>query len=235
MSSIYLKAGQGTEEWLRGRSGAITASMASECRKRLKSGANKGDHTKAGHDYAFKLAVERISGEPLDDLQFDPWQARRGRELEPEAREAYERRKCLESAVEQVGLALTEDRRYGASVDGLVGDEGIIEIKCYLSPSKLSAILLSADIGDCMDQIQMGLWVTDRRWADFVLYCPALQCIGRDLTIIRVDRDDDYIDEMQTELAQFDALVESYRARLEVVTDDGTETDVLIKMIEEAS
>src|SRR5690606_6785212 len=113
MSCIHLDAPQGSTEWFAGRLGAITASMATECRKTLKSGANKGDYSQKARDYGFKLAVERISGELLDDPQFDPWQAKRGRELEPEARLAYE--ETMAVLVEQTGLALTEDRLFGAS------------------------------------------------------------------------------------------------------------------------
>jgi hypothetical protein len=212
MSCIHLEAEQGTQEWLQGRCAAVTASMATECRKRLKSGPNKGDFSKAAHDYAFKLAVERISGELLDDPQFDPWQAKRGRELEPEARLAYEERKGV--LVEQTGLALTEDRRFGASVDGLIDEDGSLEIKCFLAPAKLAPILLHGDIGDCMDQIQMGLWITGRKWCDFVLYAPALRCINKHLTIIRIERDDNYIEALEQDLIAFDALVEQYRDKL---------------------
>lgn len=212
MSCIHLLAPQGSPEWFQGRCAAVTASQFADARTRLKSGANKGDFSKAAKDYAFKLAVERISGELLDDPQFDPWQARRGRELEPEARLMYEERTA--TLVEQTGLALTDDRLFGASVDGLVGDNGIIEIKCFLAPSKLAPILLSGDIGECMDQVQGGLWITGRDWSDFVLYCPALKSIDRHLTIIRVERNDDHITEMERDLLVFNDLVNDYVEKL---------------------
>lgn len=212
MSCIYLNSPQGSDQWYQDRCAAITASMFSEARKRLKSGPNKGDFSQAAHNYAFKLAVERISGQLLDEPDFDPWQARRGRELEPEARLLYEER--YEVLTEQVGLALTEDRLFGASVDSLIGDDGIQEIKCFLAPAKLKGILLDGDIGECMDQVMGGLWISGRQWCDFTLYCPALSNIGRDLTVIRVHRDDDYIAGMEPELLEFNALVESYRSKL---------------------
>lgn len=205
MSVQHIIADQGTPEWFQARTGAITASMFTECRKRLKSGPNKGGFSQAAKDYAFKLAVERISGEILDEPQFDPWQARRGRELEPEARLAYEERTA--NWVEQTGLALTEDGKFGASVDGLINDDGGIEIKCFLAPSKLAPILLEKDIGDCKDQIQGGMWITGREWHDFVLYCPALRTINQHLTIIRVERDNEYIEAMQSDLLEFDKYV----------------------------
>ena len=212
MSCIHLNAPQGTEAWFNERVGAITASMFAEARKKLKSGPSKGDFSKAGHDYAFKLAVERISGELMDDHQFDPWQARRGRELEPEARIAYE--EAREVLVEQTGLALTEDRLFGASVDGLVDDDGSVEIKCFLAPAKLAPILLENDMGDCMDQVQGGMWITGRKWTDFVLYCPALACIGKDLKIIHVERDESFIEQLEADLIEFNGLVDQYVSKL---------------------
>jgi hypothetical protein len=200
--------------------------MYFEARKRLKSGPNKGDYSSAAHDYAFKLAVERISGQLLDEPQFDSWQARRGRELEPEARLLYEER--YEVLTEQTGLALTEDRLFGASVDSLIGDDGIQEIKCFLAPSKIKSILLDGDIGECMDQVQGGMWITGAAWCDFTLYCPALKSIGRDLTVIRVPRDDNYIAEMEPELLAFNELVESYRTRL-----GGAEPEVIEEVAQE--
>jgi len=195
MSCIHLLAPQGSPEWFADRIGAATGSMFAECRKRLKSGANKGDFSQSAKDYAFKLAVERISGELLDDPQFDPWQARRGRELEPVARLLYEERHLV--LVEQTGLALTEDRIFGASLDGLINLDGNLEIKCFLAPAKLAPILLDNDIGDCKDQVQGGMWIDGRKWTDFALFCPALRTVKKELKVIRIERDDDYIAEME--------------------------------------
>lgn len=219
MSCIHLHAPQGTQEWFEARCGSITASMFSECRKRLKSGPNKGDYNSAAKDYAFKLAVERVSGQILDEPQFDPWQARRGRELEPEARLAYESRH--EAFTEQTGLALTEDKLFGASVDGLIDDDGIQEIKCFLAPAKIKGILLDRDLTDYLDQIQGGLWITGRQWCHFTLYCPALKNIGADLTVIEVQRDDDHITEMEIQLLEFNECVEEYHRQLRGMSDMG--------------
>lgn len=212
MSCIHLLSPQGSDKWLDDRKGAVTASMFAEVKKRLKSGENKGDFSQAAKDYAFKLAYERLSGEILEDPKFNPWQAKRGQILEADARLAYEYRKGV--LVEQTGLALTEDRAFGASVDGLVDEDGSIEIKCFLAPAKLAPIFFDNDIGDCMDQVQGGLWITGRKWCDFVLYCPALAKINKDLTIIRVLRDDEYIYEMEQSLIDFNKLVEQYMEKL---------------------
>ena len=217
MSCIILNTPQGSPEWFADRCGAITGSKFTVCRDKYKSACSKGtykkgDFKKEARDYAFKLAYERITGELLEDPEFTPWQAKRGNDLEPEARLKYEGRKGV--LVEQTGLALTEDRLFGASVDGLVDENGSIEIKCFLSPTKLANIILNGDIGDCTDQIQGGLWITVRKWCDFVLYCPALAKIGKDLTIIRVVRDDEYIAELEKDLLEFNCLVNEYETKL---------------------
>ena len=69
-------------------------------------------------------------------------------------------------------------------------------------------------IGDAIEQVQGGVWVTGRKWMDFCLYCPALEVIGREMTIIRVVRDDNYIEKMEASLIEFDMLVEDYKERL---------------------
>ncbi|MDZ7922720.1 MAG: YqaJ viral recombinase family protein [Marinagarivorans sp.] len=212
MSFINVICQQGTEDWFNARVGVITASMASECRKVLVSGPNKGGYSQKAKDYAFKLAYERIACEPLDDHEFSPWQAKRGQLLEGDARSAYEAKNGV--MVIETGFALSSDRIFGASVDGLVGDDGNIEIKCFLSPSKLAPILFENDIGDCSDQVQMGMWITGRKWCDFVLYCPALKSIDRDLTVIRVKRDDEEIQKISEDLLKFNSFVQSIENQL---------------------
>lgn len=199
---------QGSPEWHQARCGAITGSMFVECRKRLKSGPNKGDFSAAGKQYAFRLAVERISGQLLAEDKFETFEMRRGRELEPEARLLHEEAKGI--LVEQTGFVLTEDGKFGVSVDGFIDDDGISEYKCFIGPSSLMPIVLEGDWSDCKDQVQGGMWVTGRKWAHFVLYCPALKPVNKHLTIIEAERDNDYIEELQSDLLAFDGLVESY-------------------------
>jgi hypothetical protein len=184
---IIVDCDQGSEEWHKARTGAITASNFAECRKTLASGKNKGEHSAKAKQYAFKLAIERISGELLSEDKFDTWEMKRGRELEPEARLYYEDEKGV--LVQQTGFVLTDDKLFGASVDGLVGDKGMCEYKCFVGPSSLMPILLENDISDCIDQVQGGMWITGRIYSHFVLYCPALKSINKHLTIFEIERD----------------------------------------------
>ena len=209
---IIVNCQQGQPEWFAARCGVTTASNFAECRKRLKSGKNKGDFSSKAKEYAFKLAIERISGELLSEDKFETWEMRRGRELEPEARLAHEEKMGL--LVEQTGLVLTDDNKFGASADGLIDEYGAAEYKCFVSSASLMPILLENDIESCTDQVQGQLWITGRKWSHFVLYCPALKVIGKDLTIIQVERDDDYIEALEADMWEFDRLVTKYEQQL---------------------
>ena len=204
---------QGTPEWHMARAGVITASNFKLCTTVLKSGKNKGEVSKAAKEYAFRIAVERISGQPLDDNFYETYAMRRGRELEEEARLKHEEKKGI--LVDQSGIILTDDRKFGASVDGFIDLDGCSEYKCFIGPSSLMPILLDGNLEDIEAQMQGQMWVTDRKYCDFVLYCPALKPIDKDLTIITVQRDDDYIAEMEEGLIEFDKLVNEYKTILE--------------------
>ena len=202
---IVHRAPQGSPECHAARAGCITASMFRVAREKLKTGANKGNPSAAANDYAFRLAVERISGQPLDE-GFETWQMRRGHEMEPAARFAHE---CAVGViVEPCGFVTTDDGLFGASADGLIGDHGGAEYKCLVSPEKLRDVYLTGDLSDYMDQVQGGMWITGRRWWDFCVYCPALEPIGRALFHRRVERDDDWIEAMETDLWSFAGLVQ---------------------------
>ena len=210
---IIIDCEQGTEAWHIARSGVISSSNFKLCTTILKSGKNKGEVSKAAKEYAFRIAVERISGQPLDDNFYETYAMRRGRELEEEARLKHEEKKGI--LVDQSGIILTDDRKFGASVDGFIDLDGCSEYKCFIGPSSLMPILLDGNLEDIEAQMQGQMWVTDRKWCDFVLYCPALKPIDKDLTIITVQRDDDYIEEMEAGLIEFDKLVNEYKAKLE--------------------
>lgn len=209
---VYIECDQGSPEWHQARAGCITGSKVRDIRDLLKSGPNKGDFSKASHDLAFRLAVERITGQPLDDDEFSPWQAARGQRLEPEAREAHEVQHGV--VVQPMGFIRTTDGKFGVSVDGLIGEEEGAEYKCFLAPSKLRRVLTEGDWSDVIDQCQFSLAVTGRKRWHMGLYCPQLGVIDRALTVHVAERDDDYIDAMWADLLRFDKLVERYRAAL---------------------
>lgn len=208
---IIVNCEQGSKEWHEARAGVITASMFETARAKLKSGSSKGEPTKAALDYAFSLAIERISGTPLDE-GFETWQMRRGHELEPMARMEHEAQTGL--LVQRAGFVLTDDSAFGASADGLIGEDGGSEYKCFLAPEKLRAFHIDNDASGIMDQVQGCMWITGRKWWHVGMYCPALESVGRQLWWQEFKRDDNYIESLEVDLWQFKLLVDQYESKL---------------------
>lgn len=207
-----LEVEQGSAAWHNARAGVITASMFVEFMEKLKTGKNKGGYRKKADDYAFTLAVERISGEPLQGVEFENYAMRRGHELEPVARDLHATIHGID--IEPAGFVRTTDGKFGASADGLIGKDAGTEYKCLTAPERLKSVLVDGDISEFLPQCQGGMWVTGRSVWHLAFYCPALASIGRDLTVFDIERDDDYIHRIETECLEFDRLVESYRREL---------------------
>lgn len=214
---IVYDAPQGSPEWLASRAGVVTASMFVEARKKLKSGPKKGLFSEAAESYAFRLAVERISGTPLDE-GFSTWAMKRGQELEPAARAEIEVK--LGVFIDAAGFVCTDDLKFGASADGFIDLDGGVEIKCLVDPSRIRNVILNNDISEFMDQIQGGMWITGRKWWQFALYCPALEPVGLHLWMKRVERDDNYINEMELDLLEFEKLVSQNEKALREYHDE---------------
>ena len=208
---IIIECEQGSEGWHAARAGCITASMFGDARAKLKSGEKKGRPTSAALDYAFRLAVERISGQPLDE-GFSTWQMKRGKELEPHARLEHELATGL--IVHRAGFITTDDGIFGASADGLIGEDGGSEYKCFLAPEKLRAFHIDNDASSIMDQVQGCMWISGRKWWHVGMYCPALESVGKQLWWHEYQRDDDYIEQLEADLWQFKLLVDQYEERL---------------------
>lgn len=179
------------------------------------AGEKVGEFSEEAKNYAFRLAVERISGKPLDE-GFQTWQMKRGNELEPMARMEHEIQSGL--VVDRVGLVLTDDRAFGASADGFIGEDVGSEYKCFLSPEKLRSFHIDNDASALFDQVQGCMWITGRvRW-HVGLYCPALEAAGRQLWWRVFDRDDDYINDLELDIIEFKALVDFYESELRMRT-----------------
>lgn len=166
-----------------------------------------GDYSEEAKNYAFRLAVERISGEPLDD-GFETWQMRRGHELEEDCRIRHEQ--DIEDLVQLAGFVQTDDGKFGCSADSLIGHDGGAEYKCFIAPDKLRRIVVENDWGDIADQVQGCLWLTGRKWWDMCLYCPPLANAGKDFIRKRVERDDEYIESLEQDLIAFEGLVSDW-------------------------
>jgi len=179
--------------------------------RRAIAGESVGEPSEAALNYAFGLAVERISGKALDN-GFETWQMKRGHELEPEARMVHELKTGL--IVQRAGFVTTDDGVFGASADGLIGQDGGSEYKCFLAPEKLRTFHIDNDASAIMDQVQGCMWITDRKFWHVGMYCPALEVVGRQLWWKEFKRDNDYIDKLEEDLWQFKLLVDGYEAKL---------------------
>ena len=157
MVKIYEELEQGSEEWFEIRRGKMTASHANTIKAN-----GKGLDT-----YCIDKAVEVFSEEREEHIS--NVHTRRGNELEPIAKAYYEERKGVE--VKEIGFAEYNDY-VGVSPDGLVGDDGLIEIKCPAGKGYLYALLGSDIKPEYYDQMQMQMLVMNREWCDFVQFNP---------------------------------------------------------------
>lgn len=194
-----------------------------ESMEKALAGEAVGDWSDAAKNYAFRLAVERISGVPLDE-GFQTWQMKRGQELEPEARRRHEEEAGV--IVQRAGFITTDDGRFGASADGLIGEDSGSEYKCLVSPEGLRDVLLNSDISEFIDQVQGCMWLTGRKTWHFGLYCPALAPVGSDFTWREVARDESYIEALEADLVQFMAVVDDYQAKLTRFSHNPGATDL---------
>ena len=143
---------------------------------------------------------------------------REGHVQEPIARAAYERR--TGNLVDEVGAFATDDDLFLYSPDGLIDGDGLLEVKTLFSPERILTIVGNGDVSDFIDQCMFGLWLTGRQWIDLVVWVPSLE----HLTIKRIDRDEDYIEAMETDLMAFSRLVTQYETTLRTAIQSTTET-----------
>lgn len=193
---------QGSEAWLAARKGCITGSRFKDCRDKLKG----GQPSKACLAYAMDIARERVGGDA--PAKFQNAAMRIGNEQESSARFAYERR--TGNLVEEVGFFTTEDGLYGLSPDGLIDDDGVLEIKTMVSSDTLFSAVADGDISAYMDQCLGYLWLLGRQWVDLVLWAPDLD----HMTIKRITRDEDAIEQLEADLMAFARLVQDYEKTL---------------------
>ena len=197
---------QGSESWLSVRRGVITGSRFKDARDRLKS----GKPSQKAIEYAMDLARERAGGQAPS--KFVNAAMRTGTDQEPLARMAYEAH--TGHIVDEVGFFTTDDYLFGLSPDGLIDDDGVLEIKTMVSSSTLFQAVVHQDISEYIDQIHGYLWLLNRQWVDLVLWAPDLEAIGLGLTIRRIERDENAIEALEADLMEFAGLVKGYEQAL---------------------
>lgn len=197
---------QGSAEWLAQRLGKATASRISDIVAKTKTGWGA-----SRHNYAAQLIAERLTGRLAESYTNAAMQ--RGTEVEPLARDAYSFMTDLD--VEQVGFIQHPTiAMSGASPDGLVGTDGLVEIKCPNTATHIDT-LLGAEIDKGYRlQMQWQMACTGRRWCDFVSFDDRLPPKLR-IFIRRCERDDALIAQLESEVQAFLREIDTKVAALE--------------------
>lgn len=197
---------QGSEEWLKARCGVVTASRFNDVLASIKSG-----EAAARYNYKAEIIAERLTGAPAESYTNAAMQW--GTDHESEARSVYEA--VTGQPVTEVGLIKIDGLEAGASPDGLVGEDGLVEIKC---PNTATHILTRLNPTTAMKkhyaQIQGQLWATNRKWCDLVSYDPRLDD-RLAYFVQRIERDEEYIAKLETEVKQFLKEVDELIERLQ--------------------
>lgn len=190
---------QRSSEWHAARLGKLTASRVADATAKTKTGWGA-----SRANLMADLVVERLTGQPAE--RFVNAAMQHGTDTEPEARAAYEFE--LGVTVEEVGfLDHPSIDMAGASPDGLVGDEGLVEIKCPQSAAHIEALLSKSVPEKYIKQMQWQMACTGRKWCDFATYDPRMPQ-ELQLWVFRVLRNDKMIEELEKEARAFLALLD---------------------------
>jgi hypothetical protein len=210
---------QGTEEWLDQRRGMVTASVVGKLitTKTVKPADN--DYSRA---LTAQLVAERITGwtDPVyvsDDML-------RGTEDEPRAVERYA--EAFNRPVTTVGFMVRTEPTWtlGYSPDGLVGDEGLIEVKSRRAKKQLTTILCNEVPPENMPQLQAGLLVSGRKWIDYVSFCG-----GMPLYVKRVLPDERWFDAITAAVTQLEQTAAEMVAAFQQATEGLPATERVVE------
>lgn len=199
---------QGTSEWFEQRRGKVTASRIADLMAKTKSG-----YSTSRQNYLMQLLCERLTGKIEEGYKSSAMQ--RGNDLEAEARNWYQ----LETGenVEEVSFIDHPKINFaGASPDGLVGAEGLIEIKCPNTATHIETLRKKEPIDRYYKQMQWQMAVTGRKWCDFVSFDNRLP---DNLAYFckRIPRDEAVIQEIEQEVQAFLLELDVTMAELSVM------------------
>lgn len=210
--------------WRMRRCGVVTASRFSDImtQPRTKAAQYAGEWSETAKAYLLEKLAELLTGQPADRFQSAP--TKWGTEWEAEAFE-----KAVPVVAERFGCAIGRpegqfafiehhsEPAIGCSPDGVIGDDGLLELKCPWNPLNSLRTVLSGAMPEKHEaQVQGSLWCTGRRWYAFCSYDPRFERSGVDpLFVARVERDDSYIDrELAPRVLRFRDLLLEEHARL---------------------
>jgi putative phage-type endonuclease len=182
---IILTDEQGSPEWLASRLGRPSASMFSNLI------TTSGKPSSSAKKYIAEMVAERLTGRSKPFYTNEHME--RGNFLEPEAREAYEFITDLE--VVETGFILHDSEEFGCSPDGLVANDGGLEIKCPSDGVHAGYLIDGKVPTKYYQQVQGCMWVTGRDWWDFMSYHPEMPHL-----LVRMERNEEFIEAMATEV-----------------------------------
>jgi putative phage-type endonuclease len=185
---------QRTEGWFQARLGKPSASSFH------KLITPTGKPSASAMSYVDELVAERITGKQANVFVSEAMQ--RGTDLEPLAKEVYEL--ISGESVFDIGFCLHDDLEAGCSPDGLVGDHGLLEIKCPMGNTMVSYLRAGNVLPSTyIPQVQGQMWITNRDSCDFLCYHPDMT-----LLLVRVERDQEFIDKLAEQVEMACALIE---------------------------
>lgn len=153
--------------------------------------------------YAHGLIAERCLNRRIESYM-SPWMEN-GHELEADAMTQYELMRNLETV--EVGFVTSDDGKVGCSPDRLVGDDGLLELKCPKPNTQIDYIIGDDLAKDYYPQLQGQLWITERKWVDIMAYHPEIPPV-----IVRMQRDEGYIDCMRMLLGKVTGYIDEKMA-----------------------
>ena len=187
---------QGTDEWFAARLGKVTASRAADVMTK------KGSAARA--NLSAQLVLERLTNTKGESFSSAAMQW--GVDQEPFARAAYEAHSGV--WVDTVGFVQHPTiERAGASPDGLVGHDGLVEIKCPNTSTMIDTLLTGKVPSNYVTQMQMQMACTGRAWCDYAVFDSRMP-VKAQLFVKRVQRDQKFIDDLNKEIIAFLAEVE---------------------------
>ena len=185
---------QRTPEWFAARLGKVTASKVADVVAKTKSG-----YSTSRDNYMAQLVCERMTGTQAEGFSNSAMQW--GTDQEPLARAAYE--SAMNVLVDETGFIIhPKITEAGASPDGLVGDEGLIEIKCPNTSTHIDTLLSEKVPGKYNIQMQWQMACTGRKWCDFVSFDSRMP-MGLQIFIKRVDYHDAFVKDLESEVKEF--------------------------------
>jgi putative phage-type endonuclease len=202
---------QGSEEWRQARVGSLGASRLHEAIARTKTG-----YGASRANLMAELICERLTGQPAEKFVTQAMQ--HGTDTEPEARSAYEFYQGV--TVDQVGLIrhpIIEGSH--ASPDGLIGEDGGLEVKCPQPAAHIETLLGQEIPAKYVTQMMWLMACSGRKWCDYVSYSPSLPESMR-IFVKRVHRDEGRIIELESEVAAFLVELKTKLAQLDSIYGD---------------